>query len=111
MIMDVQLVNRPMYELTKRYLHKVTNLIAYMYEAMLLMQPEMYIYTQEGMYVSQIQLIWKNHDIGTMSHIRFYVCNNTVINKQIKCIKQMFDIMVNQAEKLADSPFYQLLKL
>ena len=42
--MDVQLVNRPMYELTKRYLHKVTNLIAYMYEAMLLMQPEMYIY-------------------------------------------------------------------
>ena len=109
--MDVQLVNRPMYELTKRYLHKVTKLIAYMYEAMILMQPEMYIYTQEGMYVSQIQLTWKNHGIGTMSHIIFYICNNAVVNEQIHCIKQMFDIMVNQAEKLADSPFYSLLNL
>ena len=57
--MEVLLVNRKQHKLLQSYLHKVNNLIKYMYETMLVMQPVMYIYTQEGMHVSQIQLTWK----------------------------------------------------
>ena len=57
--MDVILVNRKQHKLLQCYFHKVKNLIQYMYETMLIMQPIMYIYTQEGMHVSQIQLTWK----------------------------------------------------
>ena len=57
--MDVILVNRKRHKLLQSYLHKVKNLIQYMYDTMLIMQPIMYIYTQEGMHVSQIQLTWK----------------------------------------------------
>ena len=32
-------------------------------------------------------------------------------DEQIKCIKQMFDVMVKESERLADSPFYQLLQI
>ena len=109
--MEVQLVNRYAYKLTKRYLHKVKKLIGYMYEVMLLMQPEMYIYTQEGMQVSQIQLTWKSHGADTMAHGIFYGCNNDFIDKQIICIKQMFDDMINESERLTDSPFYPLFNI
>ena len=57
--MEVILVNRKQHKLLQRYFHKVKNLIKYMYETMLVMQPVMYIYTQEGMHVSQIQLTWE----------------------------------------------------
>ena len=109
--MEVQLVNRPMYEHTKRYLHKVKNLIKYMYDTMLVMQPVMYIYTQEGMHVSQIQLTWKKHGANNMAHGIFYVCHNTYIDEQVKCIKQMFDVIIKESERLADSPFLQLLPI
>ena len=62
------------------------------------------------MFVSQIQLTWGKYGATKMAHGIFYVCHKAVVNEQIKCIKQMFDIMVNESEKLADSPFYQLLK-
>ena len=62
-VMEVLLVNRQQYKLLQSYLHKVNNLIKYMYETMLVMQPVMYIYTQEGMHVSQIQLTWKRHGV------------------------------------------------
>ena len=54
--MEVILVNRKQHKLLQSYLHKVKNLIKYMYETILVMKPVMYIYTQEGMHVSQIQL-------------------------------------------------------
>ena len=82
-----------------------------MYGTMLVMQPVMYIYTQEGMHVSQIQLTWKKHGANTMAHGIFYVCHNTCIDEQIKCIKQMFDVMVKESKRLADSPFLQLLQI
>ena len=41
----------------------------------------------------------------------FYVCHNTCIDAQIKCIKQLFDVMVQESERLADSPFCQLLPM
>ena len=91
--MEVLLVNRKQHKLLQNYLHKVKNLIKYMYETMLVMQPIMYIYTQEGMHVSQIQLTWKKHGANTMAHGIFYVCHNTCIDEQVKCIKQMFDVM------------------
>ena len=46
-----------------------------------------------------------------MSHGIFYVCHNACIDTQIKCIKQMFDVMILESERLADSPFYQLLPI
>ena len=46
-----------------------------------------------------------------MAHGIFYVCHNTCIDGQIKCIKQMFDVMVKESERLADSPFLQLLQI
>ena len=109
--MEVLLVNRKQHKHLQSYLHKVKNLIKYMYETMLVMQPVMYIYTQEGMHVSQIQLTWKKHGANTMAHGIFYVCHNTCIDEQIKCIKQMFDVMVKESERLADSPFLQLLQI
>ena len=109
--MEVLLVNRTQHKLCQRYLHKVNNLIKYMYETLLVMQPVMYIYTQEGMYVSQIQLTWKRLGDNTMSHGIFYVCHNTFIDEQIKCIKQRFDVMVHESERLADSPFSRLLQV
>ena len=109
--MDVILVNRKQHKLLQHYFHKVKNLIQYMYETMLIMQPVMYIYTQEGMHVSQIQLTWKKHGANTMSHGIFYVCHNTCIDAQIKCIKQLFDVMILESERLADSPFCQLLPM
>ena len=78
---------------------------------MLVMQPVMYIYTQEGMHVSQIQLTWKRHGANTIAHGIFYVCHNKCIDEQIKCIKQMFNVMVKESERLANSPFYQLLQI
>ena len=36
---------------------------------------------------------------------------NTYFDEQIKCIKQMFNIMVQESERLADSPFCQLLQM
>ena len=109
--MDVILVNRKQHKLLQSYLHKVKNLIKYMYDTMLIMQPVMYIYTQEGMHVSQIQLTWKKHGATTMAHGIFYVCHNTYIDEQVKCIKQMFDAIVTESERLADSPFMQLLPI
>ena len=109
--MEVLLVNRKQHKLLQSYLLKVNNLIKYMYETMLVMQPVMYIYTQEGMHVSQIQLTWKSHGVNTMAHGIFYVCHNTYIDEQIKCIKEMFDVMVKESERLADSPFYQPLQI
>ena len=46
-----------------------------------------------------------------MAHGIIYVCHNTCIDEQIKCIKQMFDVMVKESERLADSPFNQLLQI
>ena len=79
--MEVILVNRKQHKLLQHYCHKVKNLIKYMYETMLVMQPIMYIYTQEGMHVSQIQLTWKKHGAYTMAHGIFYVCHNTCIDE------------------------------
>ena len=109
--MDVILVNRKRLKLLQSYLHKVKNLIQYMYDTILIMQPIMYIYTQEGMHVSQIQLTWKKHGASTMSHGIFYICQKACIDTQITCIKQMFDVMILESERLADSPFYQLLPI
>ena len=80
-----------------------------MYDNILLHQPEMYVYTQEGMYVTQIQLTWKISGADTMAHGIFYVCNNDFIDTQIKLIKQMFVVILNEAERLADFPFKALL--
>ena len=110
-MMDVLLVNRKHHKHLQRYLHKVNDLIKYMYDTMLVMQPVMYIYTQEGMHVSQIELTWRRHCANTMAHGIFYVCYNTCIDEQIQCIKQMFDAMVKESERLADSPFDQLLQI
>ena len=98
MNMEVLLLNRKQHKLLQSYLLKVDSLIKYMYETMLVMQPVMYIYTQEGMHMSQIQLTWKRHGANTMAHGIFYVCHNTFIDEQIKCIKQMFDVMVKESE-------------
>ena len=121
--MEVLLVNRK-HKFLQSYLCKVNNLIKYMYETMLVMQPAMYIYTQVGMHVSQIQLTWKKHGAHgifyvchntcideQMAHGIFYVCHNTCIDEQIKCIKQMFDVMVKECKRLADCPFLQLLPI
>ena len=109
--MEVLLVNRKQHKLLQSYLCKVNNLIKYMYETMLVMQLVMYIYTQEGMHMSQIQLTWKKHGTNTMVHGIFYVCHNTCMDEQIKCIKQMFHVMVKEYERSADSPFLQLLQI
>ena len=50
--MDMILVNRK-HKLLQSYLHKVKNLIKYMYDTMLIMQPVLYIYTQGMCTVSQ----------------------------------------------------------
>ena len=75
------LVNRKQHKLLQSYLLKVNHLIKYMYETMLVMQPVMFFYTQEGMHVSQIQLTWKKHGADTMAHGIFYVCHNTFVDE------------------------------
>ena len=60
--------------------------------------------------MSQIQLTWEKHGVNTMAHGIFYVCHNTCIDEQIKCIKQMFDVMVKESERLADLPFFNSYK-
>ena len=80
--MDVLLVNRKHHKLLQSYLHKVNNLIKYMYETMLVMQPVMYIYTQGGMHVSQIQLTWKNMVLILWLMVYFmYVIIHALMNK------------------------------
>ena len=86
--MEISLVNRNQHKLLQSYFLKVENLIRYMHEILLIKQPEMYIYTQEGMFVSQIQLTWRKYDATEMAHGIFYVCHNAVINEQIKCINK-----------------------
>ena len=86
--MEVLLVNRKQHKLLQSYLHKVNNLIEFVYETMLVMQPVMYIYTQEGMHVSQIQLSWKRHGANTMAHGIFYVCHNTCMMNKLNALNK-----------------------
>ena len=46
----------------------------------------------------------------TMSH-GIYLVNNESINHQLISIKNMFDNMVGESERFADSPFHALLVL
>ena len=55
--MDIHLVNTSQYKMINQYMQKVKKLIVYMHDVIFIMQPEMYLYTQEGMYTSQIEII------------------------------------------------------
>ena len=85
-------------------------LISYMHDVIFIMQPEMYLYTQEGMHASQIEIIWRRHAADKMSHGIYYLINNESINHQILCIKHIFDNMVSESERFADSSFHALIQ-
>ena len=108
--MSVHIVNTYQYRMTNRYIQKVKKLISYMHDVIFIMQPEMYLYTQEGMHKSQIEIIWRRHATDKMSHGIYYLVNNESINHQLICIKNMFDNMVGESERFADSPFHALLQ-
>ena len=95
---------------TQLYLTKVRELISYMHQVILIMQPEMYINTYEGTFVSQIYLMWKCQGFDSLAHGNFYICNNAFVDKQITCVKRMFTMLVYESEVIADSPFLSLLK-
>ena len=107
--MNVHIVNTYQYRMINRYIKTVKKLISYMYDVIYIMQPEMYLYTQEGMHRSQIEIIWRRHATDKMSHGIYYLINNDSINHQILCIKHIFDHMVSESERFADSPFYALI--
>ena len=109
--MNVQTVNVNNHKIRREYPAKVKGLINYMHDTMLIMQPEMYIYTQKGMHWTQIQLAWRSYAAESLSHGIFYLLNNSSIDNQITCIKYMFNKMVSEAERLADSPFTSLLNI
>ena len=108
--MSVQIVNTDQYRMTNRYIQKVKKLISYMYDVIFIMQPEMYLYTQEGMHTSQIEIIWRRHATDKMSYGIYYLINNESINCQIICIKHIFNNMVSESERFADSPFHALIQ-
>ena len=108
--MDVHIVNTYKYRMTNRYIQKVKKFISYMHDVIFIIQPEMYLYTQEGMHKSQIEIIWRRHTTDKMSHGIYYLFNNESINHQIICIKHIFDNMVGASERFADSPFHALLQ-
>ena len=74
--MYVHIIPKNNYKLTKEYLEKVQKLINYMHDTMLIMQPEMYIYTQKGIHWTQIQLIWRSCEAESLSHGKFYLLND-----------------------------------
>ena len=57
--MDIHIVNTYQYKMINQYMQKVKKLISYMHDVIFIMQPEMYLYTQEGMHTSQIEIIWR----------------------------------------------------
>ena len=109
--MDIHIVNTSQYKMINQYMQNMKKLIAYMHDVIFIMQPEMYLYTEEGMYTSQIEIIWSRHAADKMSHGIYYLINNKSINHQIISIKHIFDNMVSEAERFADSPFHALIQL
>ena len=109
--MDIHIVNTYQYKMINQYMQKVKKLISFMHDVIFIMQPEMYLYTQECMHNSQIEIIWRRHATDKMSHGIYYLINNKSINHQIICIKHIFDNMVSEAETFADSPFHTLIQL
>ena len=107
--MNVHIVNPYQYSMINKYMQKVKKLISYVHDVIFIMQPEMYLYTQKGMHTSQIEIIWRRHAIDNMAHGIYYLINNESINHQILCIKHIFDNMVSESERFADSPFYALI--
>ena len=103
-------VNTYQYKMINLYMQKVKKLISYMHDVIFIMQPEMYLYTQEGMHASQIEIIWRRHAADKMSHRIYNLINNESINHQILCIKHIFDNMVSESERFADSSFHALIQ-
>ena len=71
--MNVQTVNVNNHKIRREYPAKVNSLINYMYDTMLIMQPEMYIYTQKGMHWTQIQLAWRSYAAELCLIITWYI--------------------------------------
>ena len=84
--MDVHIIPKNDYKLTKEYLEKVQKLINYMYDTMLIMQPEMYIYTQKGIHWTQIQLIWRSYEAES-----YHMVNST--SQMIKVLMIKFFVL------------------
>ena len=84
--MNVHIVNTYQYRMINRYIQKVKKLISYMHDVIFIMQPEMYLYIQEGMHTSQIEIIWRRHATNKMSHGIYYLVNNETINHQLICM-------------------------
>ena len=108
--MDIHIVNTYQYKMINQHMQKVKKLISYMHDVIFIMQSEMYLYTQEGMHTSQIEIIWRRLVADKMSHGIYYLINNESINHQILCIKHIFDNMVSESERFADSSFHTLIK-
>ena len=108
--MNIHIVNTYQYKIINLSMQKVKKLISYMHDVIFIMQPEMYVYTQEGMHASQMEIIWRRHVADIMSHGIYYLINNESINHQILCIKHIFDNMVSESERFADSSFHALIQ-